>query len=178
MVKSVSSRLMYARLKFVLRSGGVQWLRVICAYAPTFHSLRGVKDSFFADLQAALHGVCHDEEYVIMDDFNARVGSRLDYDEWSAVRGPYGFGQLNSSGAELLDFLSRSEATICNTWFRKKPCCMQTWQHPHTKAWHCIDYLIISQDARRRCRDAQVLSRAEYGSDHNLLCMRLDFCVS
>ena len=63
---------------------------------------------------------------------------------------------------------------VSNTWFAKKDRLKHTWQHPRTKQWHCIDYIVTSQRARRRCRDAQVISTAECGSDHALLGMRFD----
>ena len=65
-------------------------------------------------------------------DFNARVGSR-DYpgDQWDGVRGPYGFGELNDAGRELLSFLSsHHQGMVCNIWFQKKDIHKQTWQHP------------------------------------------------
>ncbi len=171
-VERFSSRLMYARFKFSLRNGGAQWVRVICAYAPTFRSTRRTKEVFYADVQAALNDVHHDEDFILVGDFNARIGSRTAADEWSAVRGPHGWGQLNSSGEELLNFLSLNQATVCNTWFAKKNNCKQTWQHPRTKQWHCIDFIVTAQAARHRCLDAQVIKNAECSSDHALLAMK------
>ena len=50
--------------------------------------------------------------YIIVGDFNARVGSmERDEDEWSGVRGPHGFGSVNDAGKELLSFLSLHQAT-------------------------------------------------------------------
>ena len=175
-VTNVNSRLMYARFRFALQNGGTQRLCVICAYAPTFRSSRSVKDRFYDDLQVAINSVRRDEEFVLLGDFNARIGSREDvHDEWTDVRGPHGLqGQLNSAGEDFLNFLSRNQATVSNTWFAKKDRLKHTWQHPRTKQWHCIDYIVTSQRARRRCRDAQVISTAECGSDHALLGMRFD----
>ena len=59
--------------------------------------------------------------YVVLGDFNARVGSRGEKDEWWYERGPNGIGELNEAGRELLSFLSTNEATVCNTWFEKRP---------------------------------------------------------
>lgn len=171
-VNAVSSRMLTARLKFIVQDGRTLWMRVIVAYAPTFASKRSEKDAFYNDLQNALSSVEHGEEYIILGDFNARVGSRVGYDDWSGVRGPHGFGKLNSSGEEFLSFLAMNEAMICNTWFQKKDKFKQTWQHPRTKQWHCIDYIAIPQKARHRCIDSQVIVGAECGSDHSLVYMR------
>ena len=53
--------------------------------------------------------------YIILGDFNTRVGSRgVDDDQWRRVRGPCGLGVVNEAGAELLNFLLLNETTICN----------------------------------------------------------------
>ena len=33
------------------------------------------------------------------------------------------------------------------TWFVKNEVNKRTWQHPHFKRWHCIDYKVITKDA-------------------------------
>ena len=72
------------------------------------------------------------ETFVILGEFNARVGSlnnersRGDDDGWEdeeeehKVLRPHGYGELNEAGKELLSFLSINEATVCSTWFQKK----------------------------------------------------------
>ena len=56
----------------------------------------------------------------MLGDFNAHVGFRRVDDEWWYERGPHGYGDLNEAGEEMLSFLSTNEATICNSWFKKK----------------------------------------------------------
>ena len=58
--------------------------------------------------------------YVLLSDFNARVGSMEIDEEWSSVRDPHRFGCVNESVKELLTFLALHQTTVCNTWFRKK----------------------------------------------------------
>ena len=72
---------------------------------------------------------------------------------------------MNEAGAELLHFLLLNEATICNTWFQKKNIHKETWQHPKTKSWHCIDYVMM-REKDRRCVDVEVRcgSRVPHGS--------------
>ena len=119
-------------------------LHVLSCYAPTFAASREEKDSFYSSLQEALTAIPSQECYVLLGDFNARAGSRMkDDDEWWDERGPHGLGVLNEAGHELLSFLSVNGATVCNTWFKKKDIHKQTWQHPKSKQWHCIDYAIM-----------------------------------
>ena len=85
-----------------------------CAlYAPTRAASRDIKDEFFTDLEQPLVSIPSDEPYILLGDLNARVGSRRDTDDtWKGVRGPYGYGESNDMGRELLTFLSATEATV------------------------------------------------------------------
>ena len=159
-----------------LETGG-GLLHVMSCYAPTYAAQREEKDEFFYVLQQALSAVPPNENYVLLGDFNARVGSRVDGDEWWQVRGPHGYGELNEAGRELLTFLSMNEATVCNTWHQKKDIHKATWQHPMTKKWHCIDYAVVKQSFRRICRDVAVVRGAECGTDHLMLRLKLQVLV-
>ncbi len=61
-------------------------------------------------------------------------------------KGPHRYEELNEAGRDLLSFLSTNEVTVCNTWFQKRRIYKQTWQHPKSRKWHCIDYVITSED--------------------------------
>ena len=96
-------------------------------------------------------------------------------DEWSHVRGQHGFGRINSAGEELLNFLARSGAVVCNTLFKKKEIHKHTWLHPRYKHPHCIDYCIIPQAHRSQCLDCQVIRNAECDTDHKFPGMK--YCL-
>ena len=86
------------------------------------------KEAFLQVLDNFLSSVPSRESFVILGNFNARVGSR-DGDEgdvWTGVIGPHGLEAVNDAGRELLSFLSSHQATICNTWFEKKTIHKQT----------------------------------------------------
>ena len=113
--KAWSSRVVVATLK--VGNGRNDHLHVLSCYAPTYAATREEKDEFFDTLQQALSGIPSQECYVMLGDFNARVGSRVSGDdEWWYERGPHGHGVPNEAGRELLSFLSINEATVCNTW--------------------------------------------------------------
>ena len=97
-------------------------------------------------------------------------------DQWDGILGPHGLGKVNDAGKYLLSFLSLNSATICNTWFQKRDIYKQTWQHPGTKQWHCIDFTITRQTDQKRCLNATVRQGAECGSDHQLL--QIEFKMS
>ena len=82
-----------------------------------------------------------------------------------------GFGECNEAGMELLSFLGLNALTVCNTWFEKKAVFKQSWQHPSTKRWHAIDFIIARQRERRFCRDCRVVPSADCGTDHRMVCL-------
>ena len=86
-------------------------------------------------------------------------------------------GKVNEAGAELLSFCALNELTIMNTHFKKKNIHKFTWQHPGSKQWHCIDYVIMRQKQRRLCRDVGVVCCADCWTDHKLLCARISMKV-
>ena len=62
--------------------------------------------------------------------------------------------------------LSFNEATVCNTWFKKKDIHKtKTLKHPKSKKWHCIDYVI----AKSTCLDVSVMCGVGCNSDQQLL---------
>ena len=124
-------------------------------------------------LQSTIDQLPSSERYVILGDFNARVGSRKAKDDhWQRVRGPFGLGEENDAGRDLLNFLLLNESTICNSWFMNSAIHKRTWQHPKSKMWHCIDYAIMKQSDRRSCMGAEVKCGAECHTDHQLLLER------
>ena len=169
--KAWNSRLVTTKLK--VGSGRSSHLHILSCYAPTFAASRDEKDRFFDSLQDALSLIPCDECFVMLGDFNARVGSRGVINEWWYERGPHGYGELNEAGKELLSFLFTNEATVSNTWFKKRDICKQTWQHPKSKRWHCIDYMIVRKAHRRRCLDVSVMRGADCNTDHRLLRAKL-----
>lgn len=86
-------------------------------------------------------------------------------------RGPHGYGDLNEAVQELLSSLSTNEATVCKSWFSKRDISKQTWQHPKSKHWHCIDCVMMMKAHRRRCLYVavdDVWGRLQHGSEHRI----------
>ena len=128
------------------RSGGKQWkawssrLVTACLHMgrkstpsschlviPVLEQQPYTERHFFRDLEQALTTIPTHEPYIILGDLIARVGSRdINDDPWDKVRGPHGYHETNDAGRDLLNFLSTNEATVCNTWFRKKDIYKQT----------------------------------------------------
>ena len=139
-------------------------------YAPTRAASRQEKDTFFNKLNCISSSVLAGEKYVVLGDFNACVGSRkVVGDQWSEVWDPHGCGVTNDAGKELLGFLSTQQATVSNKWFRKKDILRVTWQHPKSKQWSYIDYVIMRESDRRMYSDVTVKRGAECNTDYQFL---------
>ena len=167
--KAWSSRAVSACLLLGVRSRDK--LHVVSCYAPTRAASRQEKDTFFDELNSILSSVPAGEKCIILGDFNACVGSRqVVGDQRSKVRGPHGCGLTHDAEKELLvGFLSTQYATVCNTWFQKKEIHRVTWQHPKSKQWSCIEYVIIRKSDRRMRSDITVKIDAESNTHHQIL---------
>ena len=182
--KAVSSRTVCARLKLAgqgvgryldRRSERPVYITVVSVYAPTFRASVEQKEQFFSDIQAKLDDVNKHDVLLLVGDFNARVGSSVRCEEdpaWDGVRGLYGMGKMNEAGEALLS-CALNEMAIMNAYFQKKMSHKNTWQHPGSKKWHCIDYVIMRKNQRRLCNDVFVMRSAECWTDHKLLKAKL-----
>ena len=71
--KTWGSRLIQATL--TSRKRRSEHIHVFSCYAPTFAATREKKEAFYDDLQSAIDEIPAEDTYVILGDFNARVGS-------------------------------------------------------------------------------------------------------
>ena len=118
--KGWSSRIITARIKWNCGERHTH-LHIVSCYAPTYAASREDRNKFYDDLQLVLDKIPSEELYILLGNFNARMGGRQSSDDqWTNVGGPHGFGALNDAGKEFLSFLSVNEATLCNTWFMKR----------------------------------------------------------
>ena len=121
------------------------FLSVISVYAPTHRASQGDKDRFFDDLQAVVDSVCAEDLLLVIGDFNAKVGCGARGDLWDGVRGQHGVGQVNENGEALLSWCAQNGLAVIYTMLQKKRIHQYTWQHPGSKQWHCIDYVLMRQ---------------------------------
>jgi len=129
---------------------------------PIGHLLRSRIGSF-DDLQAVISSAPPDDLLLVMGDFNARVGcGEVMGSSCLKVRGMFGVGILNENGEHLLSFCALNKLCVMNTMFAKKKIHQYTWQHPGTKVWHCIDYILTCHSQRRYCIDATVFRSVDW----------------
>ncbi|VDL93310.1 unnamed protein product [Schistocephalus solidus] len=91
-MKGINDRLMSLRLP----PRGDQFATIISAYATPMTSSDAAKDEFYEDLHALLANVPKEDKLIVLDDFNARVGTN--HAAWMGVLGPHGLGSCKDNG--------------------------------------------------------------------------------
>ena len=77
----------------------------------------------------------------------------------------------NDDGRELLDFASANDLMVVNTFFKKKDDQLITFQSGGRNTQ--IDYALVRQEYRNKCRNCKVLPTEKVASQHLLLVTNL-----
>ena len=96
----------------------------------------------------------------VIGDWNAKVGQ----DETNGTTGRFGLGERNERGDQLVEFCSRNDLHIKNTFFK-----LHTWRSPDQTTRNQIDYIICKTRWRNSVRRVTTLPGPDCGTDHNLL---------
>lgn len=162
-------------LRIPLRHGN--HLTIISVYAPTLDSEDFIKDSFYDSLHSTIQNIPKSDKLVIMGDFNARVGR--DHQTWKGILGPHGIGNCNSNGMSLLGLCAEHGLTVTNSLFRLPNRHKTTWQHPRSKHWHTLDYVLVRARDRKEVHVTRSMPGADdCWTDHRLLISRLSIELS
>ena len=112
-VKRVSDRMIYMKLDI---DGAM--VTVISAYAPEVGCLMEEKDKFWTDLDEVVESIPKEERVVIGADFNGHVGEGNRGNE--NIMGRYDDKARNAEGQMVVDFATRMEMAVLNTYFKKR----------------------------------------------------------
>lgn len=148
---------------------------LISAYAPTLDAEHNIKDDFYRALDSVIQKTQTTDKLILMGDFNARVGT--EHLVWSKVIGQHGVGKMNSNGLRLLSLCAEHDLVITNTTFQMKNSLKTTWQHPRSKHWHLLDYVIVRQTDRRDVLTTRVMRGAECWTDHRMVRSKLRMII-
>uniref|UniRef100_A0A8D8XDM6 Craniofacial development protein 2 n=2 Tax=Cacopsylla melanoneura TaxID=428564 RepID=A0A8D8XDM6_9HEMI len=136
---------------------------IVQCYAPTLDSNQEVKTKFYDDLRLTLNHKLFQEVVILLGDFNAKVGDkRIDN-----IVGPYGLGDMNDSGEDLINLCTEKELFITNTWFEQKISARHTWTSPDGYTKNQIDFICVSNRFRNAVTNAKTRPGSDCGSDHN-----------
>ena len=100
-------------------------ITVIQAYVPTSKAEEAEVERFYEDLQDLLELTPTKDVFVIIGDWNAKVGSQ----ETPGVTGKFGLGIRNEAGQRLIEFCRENAVVIANTLFQQHKRTFYTWRH-------------------------------------------------
>ena len=163
-VKRVSDRMMYMKLDIE----GVM-MTVISAYAPQVGCLTEEKDKFWTDLDEVVESIPKEERVVIGADFNGHVGEGNRGDE--NVMGRYGDKARNAEGQMVVDFATRMEMAVVNTYFKKREEHRVTYKSGGRSTQ--VDYIMCRRAYLKEIGDCKVIARDNVAKQHRLLVCRM-----
>ena len=80
---------------------------------------------------------------------------------------------MNHNVLRLFSLCAEHQLVIANTIFQMKNRLKTTWQHPRSKHWHLLDYVIVRQKDRKDVLTTRVMRRAECWTDHLMIRSKL-----
>ncbi len=140
---------------------------LISASAPTLDADPESKDTFYASLNSAVERTPPNDKLILLWDFNARVGSYSGL--WLGTLGQRWVGGLNDNGLRLLSLCSEHQLIITNTLFQLKDKFKTSWQHPRSKHWHLLDYIITRRTDRKEVLISRAMRGADCWTDHRMI---------
>ena len=160
----VSSRIITA--KFTSKRKNIN-LHIIQCYAPTNDADDEKKDEFYLQLQAIVEKASTKDMFMMMGDFNAKIGS--DNTGYEDTMGTHGSGVMNDNGERFADLCANNQLVIGGSIFPHKRIHKATWISPDHVTENQIDHICISRKFRRAWQDVRVRRGADVPSDHHLL---------
>lgn len=145
-------------------------MKIIQIYAPTSTYEDQEVEEFYDQVKTALNRTVKGKSIVhtmIIGDFNAKLGRKLDTDEDLECVGRYGSGKRNERGDTLIEFLNENKLYAMNTFFQKRSNRKWTWLSPNGKTRNEIDYILASH--KHIIHDVSTLNQFDIGSDHRLV---------
>ena len=101
-------------------------IMVIQAYAPSNNTEEAKVEWFYEDLQDLLELTPKKDVFVIIGDWNAKVGNQ----ETPGVTCKFGVGVWNEAGKRLIGFYQENALVIANTLFQQHNRRLCTWTSP------------------------------------------------
>ena len=132
-------------------------LSIIQVYAPTSDSSEEEIEKFYDTLEEAKRQCGSQDNIIIMEDLNAKVGSAL----YKDIVGKHGLGFQNMR--EEMDSGARLGIVITNTLFEEHP---KRWRSPDGETKNQIDYITINRRFRNAVQHLKAFPSADCGSDH------------
>lgn len=126
--------------------------------------------AFYNDVEKALEEAKNSKWFVLMGEFNAKIGMREANE--NDVMGLFGYGTRNERGEKLITFCRQHELFIANLLFKKQSQRKWTWLSPNGITKNEIDYFIVPRKLKMCVKNVEEINCLKDFSDHRLLRMK------
>ncbi|KAI8423818.1 hypothetical protein MSG28_012829 [Choristoneura fumiferana] len=136
---------------------------IIQIYAPTEQANKMENKLFYDELTQTIMKYSHNH-IILMGDFNAQVGAKLNKEEY--VLGNFGQGKRSPNGELLVELLLEHNLTILNSIYKKNKNNKWTWISPDGRYKNEIDYIMTSDP--KAFTDTSVISNLNFNTNHRM----------
>ena len=152
-------------------------LTIFQIYAPDSSYKDEIYEEFYDTIQEKINALPRINSYLILGDFNAKVGSEQ-HENWPETVGRYGLGKTSDRGSQLLQFCAINGLVITNTLFRHSSKRRATWISPDNRTMNQIDYIIVQGKWKTKVKNSRAYHSADIGSDHFLVLANIEVRIS
>ena len=128
---------MYGRFAIVLSVFSFRFEIVLLEY--TFQASKHFTSLFYETFRSTIARIHRVEKAIILGDFNTRI--RKDH-KTREENGPFGKGKVSSNRLSLLEFCSKFNLSIYNSFFHQKLKHKEKLYRPRSKHKHVIDFVL------------------------------------
>ena len=122
-------------------------ITVIQVYALTSNAEEAEVEWFYENLQELLELTPKKDVTLIIEDWNAKVGSQ-EIPRIIEIIGKFGLGVQNKADQRLIEFCQENTLIIANTPFQQHKRRLYTWTSPDGQYQNQIDYILYSRSWR------------------------------
>ena len=105
------------------------------------------------------------EQLFVCGDWNGHIGSQST--GFEEVHGGQAIGKRNTEGERVLEFAFANKLVVGNTWFKKKPEHLVTYQSGNAATQ--IDFILYRRSFRKQVSNVKVILGEEIAPQHRLL---------
>ena len=120
-------------------------MTVLQVYAPTSTAEDEEMEEFYEKVQHVVDEIQRGDVLYVIGDWNANVG----HDETNGTTGIFRLGERNERGDQLVEFCSRNDFQIMNTFFKLHARRLYTWRSPDQTTRNQIDYIIMQNETEK-----------------------------
>ncbi|VDO85357.1 unnamed protein product [Schistosoma margrebowiei] len=146
-------------------------MNIIQCYAPNNDYNEDAKDQFYDRLQSIIEKCSIKDLTILMEDFNAKVGT--DNTGYEDIMGRQGQRGRNENGERFANLCAFNKLVIGGTIFPHKRIHKVTWTSPDNTTQNQIDHICINKTFRRTMEDVRTKRGADIASGHHLLVAKM-----